>query len=132
MKKYFILIILFILQFKALFAANYVNDWNRNQKCEGLDFKNKNITKIYITNKEKYIIESGRKYYITDNYDGCLDLKIEKDDAIKLLPDNCKFLIGDACVDLDSDSYENWQYECSNNGCIRLDIFTEYSDPDIE
>ncbi len=133
MKKYFILIILLFINNELCLAnSRYVNYWNRNQECVGFDFENKNITEINITNEEKYIIGDEKKYYITDNLDSCLGIKIKSDNAIKLLPNNCHFLFGDACIDLSTGNYELFQFECKKDGCIKLDVFTEYNEPDIE
>lgn len=131
----------FILFFLAVFIVNsncFSNDYVRvhgGGLCDTVNFDYKKVNEINL--KDGYLNYNNQKIIIFSNdiLEECKNIFItNKENPFKFLPEKCIFLIGDACEYKENniETYEVWQYECNKNGCEKLNVFTEYSDPDVE
>ncbi|GMO11228.1 MAG: hypothetical protein Ta2D_13460 [Rickettsiales bacterium] len=135
---------------------NYVDAHIKGQKCQGYNFEPEKLTNInFIPDNYgiRYVILSNHKiFFISDWTDGCDNIgNLSGENVYKQLLNNCRFILGATCMlqiptnckkiskdglncfdeDIERD-YQVFQYECTNKGCIKLDTFTEYGDPDVE
>lgn len=135
--------------------SNYLSVYVKDLKCEGYDFDPEKVAMINLNGQSEsggfrdVVLENGKRFKIYASTGSCGAGALKGKDSYKQLPDGCRFVIGDQCIeapptncqsqtnntcwdkDVKQDN-ELFQWEATNKGWERMTSFREYWEDDVE